>query len=118
MMGYEWEPRMAELSDRLSLNLTSRVIPAIEACCRHPDATTVMRELGHSAVVQLRDAVQRCHKVRSTLAKARKQRPGRAAQLSAICAAQSLNVGVLFPLDDLLWVADSCALSEWCQRNI
>jgi hypothetical protein len=106
MMGYEWEPRLAELSARLSLNLTSRVIPAIEACCRHPDVTTTMRELAQSAVAQLRDAVQRCQKVRSTLAKASKQRASRAGKLAALTAAQSLIVGVLISLDDLLHVAE------------
>jgi hypothetical protein len=38
MMGDEWAPRLAELPDRLSLKLTSRVLPAIETCCqRNPE---------------------------------------------------------------------------------
>lgn len=105
MLGREWQPRLAELPERLRANLTTRVLPAIMACCKHPVAQPALLDFEKSAVSQIKGMMDDAVRAEAQISKACTYRPTRQAQLSALQAAQSLLAGVLMVLDDILAVA-------------
>ncbi len=109
MMGYEWQPRLAELPELLRANLKTRVLPAIKACCQHQDAQPAMRDFKQSAVAQITGVINDAQKAEAQISKACTHRPTRRTQLSALSAAQRLLAGLLMVLDDILAVAETDA---------
>lgn len=105
MLGDEWQPRLAELPERLRANLTMRLLPAIRACCQHPEAKPVLRDFEQSAVSQITGVITEAERAEAQISKVCTHRPTRQAQLSALQAAQSLLAGGLMVLDDILAVA-------------
>jgi hypothetical protein len=105
MLGREWQPRLAELPERLRANLKTRVLPAINVCCKHPSAPHQLRDFENSAVSQITGAITDAARASVQINKACTSRPSRRTQLTALRAAQSLLSGVLMVLDDVLAVA-------------
>lgn len=112
MLGSEWQPRLAELPERLKTNLSTRVLPAIKACCQHPDAQPALRDFKQSAVAQITDVINDYQQAEAQISKACTHRPTRRTQLSALSAAQRLLAGLLMALDDVLAVAETDAQSK------
>jgi hypothetical protein len=105
LLGREWQPRLAEMPERLLANLSIRVLPAIKACCQNPEAKPVLRDFEQSAVSQITGVITEAERAEAQISKVCTHRPTRQAQLSALQAAQSLLAGVLMVLDDILAVA-------------
>ena len=105
MLGCEWQPRLAELPERLVVNLSTRVLPALEACYRHPDAKLEFRTTEHSGVLQVKARMTEAAQARSQVSNALTSRPQRWTQLSALRAGKGLLAGLLMTLDDILNIA-------------
>jgi hypothetical protein len=112
MLGSEWQPRLAELPERLKTNLSTRVLPAIKACCQHTDAQPALRDFKQSAVAQITDVINDAQQKEAQISKACTHRPSRRTQLSALSAAQRLLAGLLMLLDDVMAVAETDAQSK------
>jgi hypothetical protein len=109
MLGREWQPRLAELPERLRTNLSTRVLPAIKACCQHSDAQPALRDFKQSAVAQITDVIVDAERAEAQISKACTHRPTRRTQLSALSAAKGLLAGLLMALNDVLTVAETDA---------
>nr|WP_213394799.1 hypothetical protein [Yoonia sp.] len=105
MLGHEWQPRLAELPERLRANLKTRVLPAIKVCCNHPSAPHQLRDFEQSAVSQITGVITDAARATAQISQACTHRPSRRTQLTALRAAQNLLAGVLMMLDDILAVA-------------
>jgi hypothetical protein len=102
MLGCEWQPRLAELPERLIANLSTRVLPAIRACCKHSTAPHQLHDFEQSAVAQIKALIADATEAVSQVGKACTSRPQRRTQLSALRAGQVLLAGALMTLDDIL----------------
>ena len=102
MLGREWQPRLAELPERLIVNLSTRVLPATTACCRYNESPLELRDFEQSAVLQITGIMTDAERAEPQIRKACNSRPQRRTQLSALQAAQNLLAGVLMVLDDIL----------------
>jgi hypothetical protein len=105
MLGDEWQPRLAELPERLRANLKTRVLPAIRVCSKHPSAPHQLRDFENSAVSQIIGVITEAERAEAQISKVCTHRPTRQAQLSALQTTQNLLAGVLMVLDDILAVA-------------
>jgi hypothetical protein len=105
MLGREWQPRLAEMPERLRANLKTRVLPAIKACCKHATAPHQLRDFEKSAVAQIEGVTTDAEQAKAVIGRVFTHRPTPRAQLSALQAAQNLLAGVLMVLDDILAVA-------------
>ncbi len=106
MLGSEWQPRLAELPERLRSDLSLHVLPATRACCKHPTASDQLRNFEQSAVTQITGMMADAEQAKAVIGRVCTNRPTRRTKLSSLKGAQGLLASVLMILDDIQAVAE------------
>lgn len=106
MLGSEWQPRLAELPERLRSDLSLIVLPATRACCKPPTASDQLRNFEQSAVTQITGMMADAEQAKAVIGRVCTNRPTRRTKLSSLKGAQGLLASVLMILDDIQAVAE------------
>jgi hypothetical protein len=106
-MGYEWQPRLAELPDNVIKDIESYIIPAIKGCSTHPDAPKMLRNVGRTTIAEVRGIIELCQNTRKTIEKVFTTNPTRRTQYDSIVGARHLLQGLIMPLGDFISVSEN-----------